>query len=69
MIMRRAWKKGGTRYNARGVDEKGNVANFCESEQLVIYNDYLCSHVQIRGSVPVFWKQSGIAAKVEFYRE
>ena len=29
LIMRRAWKKGGTRYNARGIDEKGNVANFC----------------------------------------
>lgn len=62
--MRRSWKKGGTRYNSRGIDEKGNVANFCESEQLVLYNDFLCSHVQIRGSVPVFWKQSGITAKV-----
>lgn len=31
LITRRSWKKGGTRYNARGVDNKGNVANFCET--------------------------------------
>jgi SacI homology domain len=26
---------GGTRYNARGIDEQGNVANCVETEQLV----------------------------------
>jgi len=26
---------GGTRYNARGVDEEGNAANSVETEQLV----------------------------------
>jgi hypothetical protein len=35
IIARRRWLMGGTRYNARGVDDEGNVANFCELEQLV----------------------------------
>ena len=29
LITRRSWKKGGTRYNARGLTSKGHVANFC----------------------------------------
>lgn len=28
LISRRSWKNGGTRYNARGISNKGNVANF-----------------------------------------
>lgn len=68
LITRRSWKKGGTRYNARGINSKGNVANFCETEQIVFINNYCFSHLQIRGSVPAFWKQSGIYAEVEFYR-
>lgn len=31
LINRRSWKKGGTRYNARGLDDRGNVANFVET--------------------------------------
>ena len=64
LISRRSWKHGGTRYNSRGVGRKGNVANFCETEQIVYYNNYCCSHVQIRGSVPTFWKQTGLYATV-----
>jgi len=47
----------GTRYNARGVDEEGNAANFVETEMIIecSYINTLYSHVQIRGSVPVFW--------------
>lgn len=67
LITRRSWKVGGTRYNSRGIDSKGHVANFCETEQLVVIGGHLFSHVQIRGSVPAFWKQSGIYAEVEFY--
>ena len=26
---------GGTRFNARGTDEEGNAANFCELEHLI----------------------------------
>ena len=27
----------GTRFNARGLDDEGNVANFVETEQIVIF--------------------------------
>jgi len=47
----------GTRYNARGVNDDGNVANFVETEQLVVTDGHLLSFVQTRGSVPVFWEQ------------
>lgn len=35
-IARRRWRGGGTRYNCRGLDDDGNVANFTEVEQIVI---------------------------------
>ena len=48
----------GTRFNSRGVDEEGNVSNFAETEQLLFLPDgSVRSHVQIRGSIPLFWKQ------------
>jgi hypothetical protein len=28
---------GGTRFNSRGLDDDGNVANFVESEQIITY--------------------------------
>jgi synaptojanin len=65
LITRRSWAKGGTRFNARGVDLKGNVANFCETEQLLFVKGQVFSHVQIRGSVPLFWKQAGVTQSVE----
>lgn len=41
-----------------GIDDKGNVANFVETEQIINYNDYFCSHVQLRGNPPVFFEQA-----------
>lgn len=35
LMCRRSWCRAGTRYNHRGIDDSGNVANFNESEQLV----------------------------------
>lgn len=32
LLSRRSHRRGGTRYNARGVDDDGNVANFVETE-------------------------------------
>ena len=32
LISRRSYIMGGTRYNSRGIDNKGNVANFVETE-------------------------------------
>jgi hypothetical protein len=57
IISRRSCYRAGTRYNIRGVDEQGEVANFCETEQLLLYNDEILSYVQTRGSIPLFWSQ------------
>jgi hypothetical protein len=37
LISRRRFEMGGTRFNARGVDEEGNAANFVETEMIVEY--------------------------------
>nr|CDS31929.1 synaptojanin 1 [Hymenolepis microstoma] len=50
----------GTRFNVRGVDDNGYVANFVETEVFINVNDQVLSHVQIRGTVPLFWEQPGL---------
>lgn len=59
IISKQSWKRAGTRFNARGIDDNGNVANFVETE--FIYNNRskgsISSFIQIRGSVPAFWEQ------------
>eukprot|EP01137_Pigoraptor_chileana_P014257 Opistho-2@4976 len=57
IITRRSCLRQGTRFNARGIDEFGNVANFAETEQIVHHNGVYTSYVQIRGSIPLFWTQ------------
>ncbi|PFH56207.1 hypothetical protein XA68_16901 [Ophiocordyceps unilateralis] len=39
LISRRSRYRGGTRYFTRGVDEDGHVANYNETEQVVVLND------------------------------
>lgn len=39
LITRRSRHRAGTRYFSRGIDEKGNVSNYNETEQIVILND------------------------------
>jgi hypothetical protein len=57
-LSRRSCSRQGTRFTVRGVDENGNVANFAESEQIVVRRDSsMSAYVQVRGSVPVFWQQ------------
>ncbi|EPE29084.1 DNase I-like protein [Glarea lozoyensis ATCC 20868] len=73
LISRLSCRKAGTRFNSRGIDDDGNVANFVESE--TVYwspsaagvsepgfresSGGICfSYAQIRGSVPVFWEQA-----------
>lgn len=71
LISRLSCKKAGTRFNSRGIDDDGNVANFVETETMLIVNDLCFSFCQIRGSVPVFWEQEGIQVfgqKVEITR-
>jgi len=59
IVSRRAHARAGTRYKRRGVDDDGKVANYVETEQIVLYHNYALSFVQIRGSIPVFWSQPG----------
>jgi len=44
------------------------VANFVETEQILMYRDLVFSHVQIRGSVPLFWQQRGLQAHTSIKR-
>jgi synaptojanin len=60
LISRLSCLRAGTRYNARGVNDDGHVGNFVESEQICEFDDYTCSFVEIRGSVPVFWEEPSI---------
>ena len=60
LISRLSCRRAGTRFNARGIDDEGNVANFVETETIIATDDWVFSYTQIRGSVPVFWEQSGL---------
>lgn len=59
VISKQSWKRAGTRFNARGIDDNGNVANFVETE--LVYDNpahhLVFSFTQIRGLVPTFWEQ------------
>ena len=72
LISRRGVGRVGTRYFSRGIDQQGNVSNFVETEQILYthtappsgaggaanrLDGNLHAHVQIRGSIPVFWQQ------------
>lgn len=57
VISKQSWKRAGTRFNVRGVDDDGNVANFVETETIVNDGNQVFSFVQIRGSIPIFWEQ------------
>ncbi|RDB28469.1 Uncharacterized protein C19F5.03 [Hypsizygus marmoreus] len=72
LISRRSRFRAGTRYFRRGIDREGNVANFNETEQLLLVegpttpgaqrtSDDLfatkLSFVQVRGSVPLYWAE------------
>lgn len=73
LISRLSCRRAGTRFNSRGIDDDGNVANFVESETIYWSPAVLgqsepgsmektagiCfSYAQVRGSVPVFWEQA-----------
>ncbi|KAG2157447.1 SacI homology domain-containing protein [Suillus clintonianus] len=67
VISRRSRDRAGLRYQRRGVDDEAQVANFVETEVIMrvqrngISNVF--SYVQIRGSIPLFWTQSGYSMK------
>ncbi|KIL00905.1 hypothetical protein PAXRUDRAFT_128798 [Paxillus rubicundulus Ve08.2h10] len=64
---RRSRYRAGLRYQRRGVDDEAHVANFVETETIMrirrngIANIF--SFVQTRGSIPLFWQQSGYNIK------
>ncbi|GJJ73667.1 phosphatidylinositol 4-phosphatase [Entomortierella parvispora] len=70
LFSRRSRHRAGTRYFSRGIDAQGNVSNFNETEQIIVSdqshqshvptipgNFTMLSHVQTRGSIPIFWAQ------------
>ena len=59
LISRLSCRRAGTRFNSRGIDDDGNVANFVETETVFYHPSSLCfSYSQVRGSVPLFWEQA-----------
>lgn len=58
----------GMRLKRRGINDDGEVANFVETEQVVLYEGYELTSVLIRGSVPSYWQQTGINAGLELTR-
>ena len=55
-ISRRSRRRQGTRFTKRGIDAKGETANFVETEQILIFGSgKISSYVQIRGSIPLLW--------------
>ncbi|KAJ2233189.1 Inositol-1,4,5-trisphosphate 5-phosphatase 1 [Coemansia sp. RSA 485] len=59
LISRSSSMRSGMRFLTRGVDDEGGVANEVETEVIVATKAITFSHVQIRGSIPVFWTQEG----------
>lgn len=59
IISRQSSRRAGTRFNSRGIDDDGNVANFVETEVILWVSPSIAfSYVQVRGSVPIFWEQT-----------
>lgn len=54
LISRLSCTRAGTRFNSRGVNDDGNVANFVETEQIVISNNKFTSFIQIRVIIVYF---------------
>lgn len=48
------------RFNVRGTNDDGHVANFVETEQVIFLEKQITSYIQTRGSVPLFWEQPGV---------
>ena len=68
LLSRRSRYRAGTRYFRRGIDRDGHVANFVETEQVLLLDspstdglgdevNAQLSFVQIRGSMPMFWAE------------
>ena len=69
LVARRSRHFAGTRYLKQGVTDNGKVANDVEIEQIVesVAAGRITSHVQVRGSIPVFWTQETSATNLSLY--
>lgn len=67
IISRRSIERAGLRYQRRGINASGGVANFVETEFIIACSRegtrHVDSFVQTRGSIPAFWSQSPWALK------
>lgn len=74
IISRRSRERPGLRYQRRGVNGEGQVANYVETEQVLLVRragqeggdgaqSHLFSFVQFRGSIPLYWSQSPFSLK------
>ncbi|GFN83415.1 phosphatidylinositide phosphatase sac2 [Plakobranchus ocellatus] len=59
VISRRSRHRAGTRSRKRGINSDGACANYVETEQIIEFSPHIVAFVQVRGSIPVFWSQSG----------
>ncbi|XP_062210903.1 phosphoinositide phosphatase SAC8 isoform X2 [Phragmites australis] len=57
LFSRRCNRRLGTRMWRRGANLEGATANFVETEQLVEYDGFTSSFIQVRGSIPLLWEQ------------
>lgn len=62
LISRRDKSRAGMRFLSRGADSQGNVSNYAETEQILMFineDSYdVYTYLQTRGSIPIIWKQS-----------
>lgn len=64
IISRLSCERAGTRFNVRGTNDEGHVANFVETEQVIYLDNEVTSYLQTRGSVPLFWEQPGVQVRL-----
>ncbi|PWA54372.1 hypothetical protein CTI12_AA436040 [Artemisia annua] len=57
LVSRRCTRRLGTRMWRRGANLEGDTANFIETEQLLEYDGFKSSFLQVRGSIPLLWEQ------------
>ncbi|CAL8087034.1 unnamed protein product [Calicophoron daubneyi] len=64
LFSRRSRYRAGTRYRRRGIDPDGHVANYVETEQILqthmADHPHVVAFLQARGSVPLYWSQTGL---------
>ncbi|KAF7363564.1 hypothetical protein MSAN_01013000 [Mycena sanguinolenta] len=67
IVSRRSRDRAGLRYQRRGIDDDAHVANFVETETIMRVEregrSNVFAYVQLRGSIPLFWTQTGYGLK------